>query len=422
MSSNEADIVKNETSASPQTQLSLVDLYLGGSAPAKTLDYARADIDDRAPKQAAPAPVGFYHVDAGSQYLDPAARFQVDPRGQYRVAQPERRSVPTLPTEQRVAQVPAVQPVEQRVAQVPATPPVVPKAAEPPRIAPPAAVPHPFQQPTILDQYLAPKQPAPADRTNPAPAVAPGNPGPDSGLDPAAQREAENRRKIMEARNEMKGVRERLAKEAEQRRKNEIEEAKKYVPNPLTPPAPVGPTPGGRARFGVPSDLGRTLDGKNQQDRRDIDRIEEGARPLAPQAPTGRARYGVDPGTGRVLSDREQELRRNVDKKEEQLRPADTTPRPPMPTTPFQPRPLPTDGTQWKAPSGNSRTFEDKLDFDKDGKQVGKSVGDYLNKYGPAQKPRAPGAPGASSNPLEKPNPLSVDGQLRRFGDWVRGK
>ena len=408
MPNNESDSTKAEVTKATQSQLSLVDLYLGG-APNKTADYAQVNSNDRAAKPAAQAaPVGFYHVDTGSQYLDPTARFQIDPRGQYRVAQPDRRITPA-------------QPVEQRVAQVPAAPPVVPKTAEPPRIAPPATAPHPFERPTILDQYLAPKQPRPEVKSNPAPTAQPGNPNPESGLDPAAQREAENRRKVMEAREEMKAVRARLAKEAEQRRLNEIEEAKKYAPSPLKPPAPVGPTPGGRARFGVPTDLGRDLDGRNQQDRRDIDRIEEGARPLAPMPPSGRARYGVDPGAGRVLSEREQELRRDVDKREQQLRPAELTPRPAQPSVPFQARPLPSDGTQWKPPS-NTRSFEDKLDFDKDGKQVGKSVGDYLNKYGPTQKPRAPGAPGAPGSSQDKPNPLSVDGQLRRFGDWVRGK
>lgn len=308
-------------------------------------------------------------------------------------------------------------PVEKRTAQT-AAPPVVPKTAEPPRMAAPATTQNPFQQPTILDHYLTPK---PQGQPNRAPGSPPNViPVSDGGLDPAAQREAENRRRIMEARREQQGVRERLAKEAEERRKHDIEESKRYVPNPLTPPAPVGPTPGGRARYGVPTDLGRQLDNRNQQDRRDIDRIEEGARPLAPLPPSGRARFGVDPGAGRVLSDREQQMRRDVDRREQQLRPADSTPKPPQPAAPYQPRPLPSDGTRWQPPGGSTRSFNDKLDFDKDGRQVQKSVQDYLGKNAPKPKPSSdPTRPGA---PQDSVNPLSVDGQLRRFGDWVRGK
>jgi hypothetical protein len=168
----------------------------------------------------------------------------------------------------------------------------------------------------------------------------------------------------------------------------------------------------------------------NQQDRRDIDRVEGGFRPLTPGAPQSRARYGVNPGQGSMLSDLEQNTRREVDAMEGYYRPADRTPsqgqRPPA----YIPRELPTDSTRWSPNRGSVRTFEDHLDFDKDGKLIKKSVGDYLGKYGPAQRPPAPGSTAnpngmyAPQQPLSIPGMIQngVDSSLRQFGDYLRGR
>jgi hypothetical protein len=115
--------------------------------------------------------------------------------------------------------------------------------------------------------------------------------------------------------------------------------------------------------------------------------------------PQGRATYGVDPGIGSTLEQRNQQMRREVDVFEEGVR----------------------DKPQWTPKQKNLRTWEDNLDFDKDGTKIKKSVGDYLGKYGP---------PPAKVGPDGKPIPLTpqgiienkVDSTLRSLGDFIRGK
>ncbi len=116
--------------------------------------------------------------------------------------------------------------------------------------------------------------------------------------------------------------------------------------------------------------------------------------------PQGRATYGVDPGIGWNLEQRNQQMRREFDSFEEGVR----------------------DRPQWTPKQKNLRTWEDNLDFDKDGTKIRKSVGDYLGKYGPP--PAKVGPDGKPAAPLTPQGIVEnkIDSTLRSLGDFIRGK